>query len=150
MFAKESQSSATIDGIEDNFRKGAKALGTSISESVNSGKDAITRVAADAADSAKSDLESLRRDLDSLMETVAKFASHVGSEAGKSAREVTSSVVGQASDLAGKGGELASAATGQAQTMISDLETTVRRNPIAALASAVIVGGLIGLLVRRR
>jgi ElaB/YqjD/DUF883 family membrane-anchored ribosome-binding protein len=92
----------------------------------------------------------LRRDLNSLMETVANFVSHVGSEAEKSALEVTSNVAGQASDLAGKGVTMASAATEQAKTLASDLEHLVRRNPIGAMAGAVMVGALIGLIVRRR
>jgi ElaB/YqjD/DUF883 family membrane-anchored ribosome-binding protein len=98
-------------------------------------------------------LQSLRADLNSLKDTVAKFVSRAGSEAAKSAREVTSNVAGQvgdvASDLAGKGAEMASAASDQVKSFASELENMARRNPIGAMAGAVLVGVMIGLLGRR-
>jgi ElaB/YqjD/DUF883 family membrane-anchored ribosome-binding protein len=103
--------------------------------------------------SAGVDLQSLRADLNGLKDTVAKFVSQAGSEAAKSAREVTSNVTDQvggvASDLAGKGAQVASAASDQAKSFASELENMARRNPIGAMAGAVVVGVLIGLLGRR-
>jgi len=150
----ESQPFASSDGpINDARRGGAGGSGSSISESVARGKEAIGTAATEAMNSAGSDLQSLRADLTSLKDTVAKFVSQAGNEAAKSAREVTSNVAGQvggvASDLAGKGTEMASAATDQAKSFASELENMARRNPIGALAGAVMIGVLIGLMGRR-
>ncbi len=143
---------ASAGQFKDNMRN-AGGSSSSISDSVARGKEAIGAVADEAMSSAGSDLQSLRNDLNSLKDTVAKFASQAGSEAAKSAREVTSNVAGQvggaASDLAGKGAEMASAATDQAKSFVSELENMARRNPLGAIAGAVVVGVLIGLMGRR-
>jgi ElaB/YqjD/DUF883 family membrane-anchored ribosome-binding protein len=74
-------------------------------------------------------------------------------EAAKSAREVSYNVAGLvgdvASDLADRGADIASTATEQAKTFASELESMARRNPIGAMAGAVLVGVLIGALGRR-
>jgi ElaB/YqjD/DUF883 family membrane-anchored ribosome-binding protein len=150
----EAQSFPASSGqFKDNARGGAGGAGPSMSDSVTRGKDAIGTAANEAMNSAGSDLQSLRADLNSLKDTVAKFVSQAGSEAAKSAREVTSNMAGQvgdvASDLAGKGAEMASAASDQAKSFATELESMARRNPIGALAGAVMVGVLIGLLGRR-
>jgi ElaB/YqjD/DUF883 family membrane-anchored ribosome-binding protein len=54
-----------------------------------------------------------------------------------------------ASDLAGKGAEMASAVSDRAKSFASELENMARRNPVGAIAGAVVVGVLIGLLGRR-
>jgi ElaB/YqjD/DUF883 family membrane-anchored ribosome-binding protein len=129
------------------------AASPSISESVNRGKDAIGSAASEAMNSASSDLQSLRIDLNNLKDTVAKFVSQAGGEAAKSARDVTSNVAGQvgtvASGLADRGADLASAASTQAKSIASELENMARRNPLGAIAGAVMVGVLIGLMGRR-
>jgi ElaB/YqjD/DUF883 family membrane-anchored ribosome-binding protein len=149
----ESQSFAGTVGQFNDTRGGAGGPGSSISESVARGKEAIGTAATEAMNSAGSDLQSLRTDLNSLKDTLAKFMSQAGSEAAKSAREVTSSVAGQvgsvASDLADKGAEMASAASDRAKSFGSELENMARRNPIGALAGAVVIGVLIGLMGRR-
>ncbi|WOJ88288.1 hypothetical protein RZS28_10575 [Methylocapsa polymorpha] len=95
----------------------------------------------------------MRADLNGLKETVTKFLSQASGEAAKSAREVTSGigvqVGGVASDIAGGGSEMASAATKQAKTLASEIESMARRNPLGAIASALIIGLLIGVLGRR-
>jgi ElaB/YqjD/DUF883 family membrane-anchored ribosome-binding protein len=127
--------------------------GPTVSESVARSKDAIGAAANDAMSSAGSDLQALRADLNSLKDTVMKFVSQAGGEAAKSAKEVTSSVTSQvggvATDLAGKGAEMASAASEQAKTFASELEGLARRNPLGAIAGAVVFGVLIGLMGRR-
>jgi ElaB/YqjD/DUF883 family membrane-anchored ribosome-binding protein len=143
---------ATGNQFKDNARASGGS-GPSISESVARGKEAIGSAATEAMNAGGADLHSLRADINSLKDTVAKFMSQAGSEAAKSAREVTSNVAGQvggvANDLAGKGAEMASAASEQAKTLASELENMARRNPIGALAGAVLVGVLIGLMGRR-
>jgi ElaB/YqjD/DUF883 family membrane-anchored ribosome-binding protein len=63
---------------------------------------------------------------------------------------VAGQVGGVASDLTEKGAEMASAASDHAKSFASELENMVRRNPIGAIAGAVAIGALIGLLGRRR
>jgi ElaB/YqjD/DUF883 family membrane-anchored ribosome-binding protein len=150
----ESQSFAGAAGqFKDSPRGGIGGPGPSISESVARGKEAIGATAAEAMNSAGSDLQSLRTDLNSLKDTLARFMAHAGSEAAKSAREVTSNVAGQvggvAGDLADKGVEMASTAADRAKSFGSELENMARRNPIGALAGAVVIGVLIGLMGRR-
>jgi ElaB/YqjD/DUF883 family membrane-anchored ribosome-binding protein len=138
--------------LKDNAH-GAGGSGPSITGSVARGRDAIGVAATDAMNAVASDLQSLRADLNSLTETVAKFVSQAGSEAAKSAREVTSALAGQVSgvagDIAGKSSDVASAASGQAKSLATELENMARRNPIGAMAGAVLLGVLIGLMGRR-
>ena len=138
---------------DESFRSGLSEAGLPILDFVAKGKDAISAVTAEAMNSAGSDLTALRADLNGLKDTVAKFISQVSSEAAKSAREVTSSVADQvgcvASDYVGKGAELTSAASEQAKTIASELESMARRNPLGAIAGAVLIGVLIGWLGRR-
>jgi len=141
--------------LKENARgsSGPSGSAPSVSESVTRGKEAIGAAATDAMNSAGTDLQSLRSDLNSLKDTVAKFVSQAGGEAAKSAREVTSNLAGQvgsvASDVAGKSAEMASAASDQAKTFASELEGMARRNPIGAIAGALLVGVLIGVMGRR-
>ena len=130
----------------ESKRGGTVSPDTAVSESMARGKDAIGAAADEAMNAARSDLQSLRSDLNSLRDTVTKFASQAGTEAAKSAREVSSNVAGQVggtvSDLSSKGVE-------QAKTLASELENIARRNPLGAIAGAVVLGALIGLMGRR-
>ena len=125
----------------------------SVTDSINRGKDAIGGVANDAANAAGSDLQAIRTDLNNLKDTLSRFMSQASNEAVKSARQVTSNVAGQvsdvASDLADRGSQLASSAGDQAKTFAVELENMARRNPLGALAAAVAVGVLIGVMGRR-
>jgi ElaB/YqjD/DUF883 family membrane-anchored ribosome-binding protein len=125
----------------------------SVSDSINRGMDAIGSAANEAANSAGSDLQAIRNDLNNLKDTLSRFMSQTSSEAVKSAREVTSNFAGQvgdaASDLATRGSQLASSAGDQAKTFATELESMARRNPLGALAGAVAVGVLIGIMGRR-
>jgi ElaB/YqjD/DUF883 family membrane-anchored ribosome-binding protein len=138
---------------KDNSRGNPSASVGAITDTVERGKDAIGSAAADAANSAGADFQSLRNDLNGLKDTVMKFVSEAGGEAAKSAREVTSNVAGQvgsvASGIADKGAEMAGVVGGQAKTLASEVENLARRNPLGALASAVAVGFLIGTMGRR-
>jgi ElaB/YqjD/DUF883 family membrane-anchored ribosome-binding protein len=127
--------------------------GASVTNSLARGTDAVGAAAADAIDQAAADLKALRNDLNNLTDTVMKFISQAGNEAAKSAREITSNVAGQvgsvASDMAAKGATIASSTTHQAKTFAAELEDIARRNPLGAVAGAIVVGVLIGMMGRR-
>jgi ElaB/YqjD/DUF883 family membrane-anchored ribosome-binding protein len=124
-------------------------LRESVASSVSRGKDAVTAAASDAMDAAGVDFKSLQNDLSDLKETVAKLVSRAGGEAAKSAREIAGQVSTAASDLAEKGANVASVATDQAKNLVTEVENIARRNPLGALAGAVVVGVLIGMMGRR-
>jgi ElaB/YqjD/DUF883 family membrane-anchored ribosome-binding protein len=145
----ESQPLASIGAIDGAVRKDAVAAARSVSEAAASGKEALGALAAKAVNSGQSDLDSLRREIDRLRDTVSDFISRAGKEAGEAASHVTAGIAEQASHLAAKGSEMGVGATEQAKTLAADVEQIVRRNPLGAIASAVTVGVLIGLLGRR-
>jgi ElaB/YqjD/DUF883 family membrane-anchored ribosome-binding protein len=126
-----------------------EGLRESAANSINRAKEGMSAAASDARESAGADLKALQSDLSHLKETVAMLVSHTGGEAAKSAREIAGQVSTAASDLADKGANVASAATDQAKSLVMELETIARRNPLGALAGAVVVGVLIGMMRRR-
>jgi ElaB/YqjD/DUF883 family membrane-anchored ribosome-binding protein len=87
------------------------------------------------------DLNTLRTDFNALKDTVSDYISKTGSEALDNAKKATSDVANKASDLA-------SAATEQAKTFASELERMGRNNPLGAIAGALLVGVVIGLIGR--
>lgn len=122
----------------------------SIASSINRGKEAVTAMASDAMETAGGDLKALQSDLSDLKETVAKLVSRASTEAARSAHEIAGQVGTAASELAERGANVASAATDQAKGVVTELENIARRNPLGALAGAVVVGFLIGMMERRR
>jgi ElaB/YqjD/DUF883 family membrane-anchored ribosome-binding protein len=139
--------------FKENSRNSNQATRAGISDSIARGKDAVGAAAKDAMNSAGSDLQSLQADLNGLKETVTKFMSEAADQAAKSAREVSTHVASRVSDVAGdladRGSAMASTATEQAKTFASEVENMARRNPMGAIAGAVLVGIMIGLLGRR-
>jgi ElaB/YqjD/DUF883 family membrane-anchored ribosome-binding protein len=127
----------------------ADSVRDSVASSINRAKEAAGAAATDATDAGSDALKALQSDLSDLKETVAKLVSRAGHETAKSAREITGQVSTAASDIVGKGVNVASAATDQAKTMAMELESMARRNPLGALAGAVVVGVLIGMMGRR-
>src|ERR1700674_354688 len=127
--------------------------GGSIANSMSRGKEAVGAAAAEAMESGGIDLKALQDDLNNLKDTVTTFISRTGNEAAKSAREITTNIAGQvgsvASDIADKGANMATVATNQAKVFATELENMARRNPLGAIAGAVIVGVLIGMMGRR-
>jgi ElaB/YqjD/DUF883 family membrane-anchored ribosome-binding protein len=119
----------------------------SISDSTARGGNAIEAAAAAAADPGL-------RSLGSVKDAAADFVSGGRGEAARSARGLASNVAGRVSDIAGdladRGADAAAAATAQTKSFTAELEAIARRNPIGAIAGAVAVGALIGLLRRRR
>ena len=87
------------------------------------------------------DLNTLRSDFNALKDTVTDYVSKTGSDAFDSAKRATTDVANKASDLA-------SAASEQAKTFASELERMGRNNPLGAIAGAVLVGVVIGLIGR--
>jgi ElaB/YqjD/DUF883 family membrane-anchored ribosome-binding protein len=87
------------------------------------------------------DLNNLRSDFNALKDSVTDYISKSGSDALDSAKKATSDVANKASDLA-------SAASEQAKTFASELERMGRNNPLGAIAGAVLVGVVIGLIGR--
>jgi ElaB/YqjD/DUF883 family membrane-anchored ribosome-binding protein len=138
-----------MDQVKTQEPSRADGLRESVASSISRGKEAMSAAASDAMDTAGSDLKALQSDLSDLKETVAKLVSRTGDEVTKSAREIAGQVSTAASDLAEKGANVASVATDQAKTLVTELENIARRNPLGALAGAVVVGVLIGMMGRR-
>ena len=133
--------------------RGNSPDGPPVANSIARDKEAIGAAATDAMDQAAADLKALRNDLNNLTETMTKFISQAGNEAAKSAREITSNVAGQvgsvAGDMADKSANVAAATAQQAKSFAAELESMARRNPLGAIAGAVMVGVLIGMMGRR-
>jgi ElaB/YqjD/DUF883 family membrane-anchored ribosome-binding protein len=125
------------------------SLRESVASSISRGTEAVSAAASDAKDRAGADFKALQRDLSDLKETVAKLVSRTGDGAAKSAGEIGGRVSTAASDLAEKGANVASVATDEAKTLVTELENIARRNPLGALAGAVAIGVLIGMMRRR-
>ena len=111
--------------------------------------------AADTArDSLAEDVSSLRADMTKMHETVSNFVAETGGHTAWTARTVGQAVASQvgstASGLANTGAEMASSATEQLKTFATELEDIARKNPLGALAGALAVGVVIGLIVRGR
>jgi ElaB/YqjD/DUF883 family membrane-anchored ribosome-binding protein len=123
--------------------------GGSIASSMNRGKEAVSAAASEAIDAGGADLKALKSDLSDLKDTVAKFIAQASNETAKSAREVAGHVSAAASDIAERGANAASVASNQAKTFATELEIIARRNPLGAIAGAVVVGVLIGIMGRR-
>jgi ElaB/YqjD/DUF883 family membrane-anchored ribosome-binding protein len=138
----KAQGSSRADSFPNNSQE-------SIASSINHGKEAVTTAASEAVDAGGVALMALQSDLSDLRETVAKLISRASNETAKSAREVAGQVSTAASDVAERGAHVASAATDQVKTLITELENVARRNPLGALAGAVVVGILIGMMGRR-
>jgi ElaB/YqjD/DUF883 family membrane-anchored ribosome-binding protein len=96
----------------------------------------------------------LQEEMTSLKETVMKFISAAGEDAAKTAHDVGQSVASQVSTAASgaveAGANMASSAADQAKTFASDLESMARKNPLGAMAGALVVGVLVGLIGRGR
>ena len=117
-----------------------------MTDALNRGKEGMTSAANTLASNASNDIESLRRDLNSLKDTVSRFMT----QAGEVSSSMASQVGNAASNLAESGANVAAAAKEQAKTFASELETMGRRNPLGAMAAAVMLGVLIGLISRGR
>ena len=100
------------------------------------------------------DVSSLRADINKMNDILSKFVSEAGGQAARTARNVGHTVASQvsstASGLATTSADVASSATEQFKTFATELEGIARKNPLGALAGALAVGIVIGLIVRGR
>ena len=111
-------------------------------------------VAAAVHDRLAEDVSSLRAEMTKMQDLLSKFASEAGGQAARTARNlgqaVASHVGSTASGLAATSTDQASSATDQLKTFATELEGIARKNPLGALAGALAVGIVIGLIVRGR
>jgi ElaB/YqjD/DUF883 family membrane-anchored ribosome-binding protein len=100
------------------------------------------------------DVSSLRADINKMHDILSKFVSEAGGQAARTARNVGHTVASQVSTTAGglatSSADVASSATEQLKTFAAELEGIARKNPLGALAGALAVGIVIGLIVRGR
>lgn len=100
------------------------------------------------------DVSGLRADMTKIHDVLSKFVSETGGQAVRTARNVGQAVASQvgstATGLAGTGADMASSATDQVKKFAADLEEIARKNPLGALAGALGIGIVIGLIVRGR
>ena len=105
-------------------------------------------------DSLAEDVSSLREDMAKMHEILSKFISEAGGQAARTARNVGQTVASQlgstASGIATTGADVASSATEQFKTFTTELEGVARKNPLGALAGALLIGIVIGLIARGR
>jgi ElaB/YqjD/DUF883 family membrane-anchored ribosome-binding protein len=111
--------------------------------------------AREAAQDGLSDyVSSLQADIAGLKDTLARLVSQVSSQTATTVRQVGQSVASQvgsaASNAADAGSELATSAKEQAKTFAAELEGMAKRNPLGALAGALLVGVIIGMVSRGR
>jgi len=88
-----------------------------------------------------------------MHDILSKFASEAGGQAARTARvgqTVASQVSSTATGLANTTAGMASSATDQLKTFATEVEDIARRNPLGALAGALAVGIVVGLIVRGR
>src|SRR6516162_8910370 len=105
-------------------------------------------------DSLAEDVSSLRQDMAKMHDILSRFTSEAGGQAARTARNVGQTVAAQvgstASGLASTGSEMAASATQQIKTFSNELEDIARKNPLGALAGALVIGIVIGLIARGR
>jgi len=122
-----------------DFKTGQRTTGTSSSPAGSEGH---------------ADLDALRADFNTLKDTVANFVSKTSDDALQTAKQTTSDVATQIGNTASQIGDTASgianAASEQVKTFASELERMGRNNPLGAIAGAVLVGVVIGLIGRGR
>jgi ElaB/YqjD/DUF883 family membrane-anchored ribosome-binding protein len=105
-------------------------------------------------DNLAKDVSSLRQDMAKMQEILSRFTSEAGGQAARTVRNVGQTVAAQvgstASGLASTGSDMAASATQQIKTFSNELEDIARKNPLGALAGALVIGIVIGLIARGR
>ena len=103
------------------------------------------RAPGSSASDISADLDTLRADFNALKDTVTSYIAKRSSDAVDSAKKTTSDVADQ---IGSKASGIANAASEQAKTFASELERMSRNNPLGALAGALVVGVVIGMIGR--
>jgi ElaB/YqjD/DUF883 family membrane-anchored ribosome-binding protein len=107
-----------------------------------------------SSNSIHDDIQSLKSDLAALKESIASLTSTAATSTMGMASDAASKVSEKVSDaatlIAEKSSDMASVASQGAKSLSVEVEDLTRRNPLAALASAVVVGLLIGMASRGR
>ena len=100
------------------------------------------------SNTSQSDYSKLQEEIASLKDQLTKIVSTAGSEAAKSVHAMASQVSDAASGAMDTGAKMANSAADQAKTFASESEVVTRKNPLGAIAAALCVGVLIGLVGR--
>jgi len=123
-----------------------------VTDAFNRSKEAVSAAASSGSADVASDFERLRADFNNLKDTVSKLVSQVSAETTKGVREISQAAANQvghaAAGMAEGGANIAASTTEQAKTLASELENVGRRNPLGAMAAALLVGVLFGLMGR--
>jgi ElaB/YqjD/DUF883 family membrane-anchored ribosome-binding protein len=118
---------------------------------MNADKDGVSGASRDRL---AEDVSSLRQDMAKMHEILSKFMSEAGGQAARTARNVGQTVASQlgstASGIASTGSDMASSATEQFKSFTNELEGIARKNPLGALACALMIGMVIALIARGR
>jgi len=119
---------------------------------MNSDKESATATA--SRDNLAEDVSSLRQDMAKMHDILSRFTSEAGGQAARTARNVGQTVAAQvgstASSIANTGSDMASSATEQFKAFTNEIEGIARKNPLGALAGALVIGIVIGLIARGR
>jgi ElaB/YqjD/DUF883 family membrane-anchored ribosome-binding protein len=106
------------------------------------------------SDNASDPMSSLRTEVANLKDTITRLVAQAGGSTAATMRSVGQSVASQvgsaASSVADASSDLAGSAKDQAKTFAAELESMTRRNPLGALAGALLVGVVIGMMSRGR
>lgn len=127
--------STTYGGGSTNKSSKDKGVGAVASAAYETAHD----MGETASDAVNEQINSLKSELASLKESLADATS-----------KAASAVSDSASAIVGRSTEMATAAVDKAKSMSVEVEEMTRRNPLPALAGAVVIGMLIGMASRGR
>ena len=117
-------------------------------------EDKESTAASASRNSLADDVSSLRQDMAKMHDILSKFTSEAGGQAARTVRNVGQTVAAQAgstaSGIASTGSDMAASATKQLKTFTNEMEDMARKNPLGALAGALLIGVVIGLIARGR
>ena len=117
-------------------------------------EDKESTVSKASRDSLAEDVSSLRQDMAKMHDILTRFTSEAGGQAARTVRNVGHTVASQvgstASGIASTSADVAASATQQFKTFTNELEDIARKNPLGALAGALVIGIVIGLIARGR
>lgn len=122
-------------GLAGSTKQHAETTAGRIGEDVQQAKERISDAASSARDDIAAELHRLIADVASLRDTVAGLAKTVAAEAGEAATDI--------------GEDIKSAAKDQANTLLSEFDAVVRRNPLGVVIGAFGIGMLIGMIKGR-